>query len=187
MSTRRAHPQALLSQDRFMCSAEFAELRGISGRAVAKRCALLVSPAKQQLLWWIQAMSLSRHGLKRLVADLLNTFPERLSTHSMRRFGVTPGKVYKPAEVSEIRRELSPDIFAMIHGTTNGTASKDSISAMEFEAECRRMALEVSDSGTNGSLPRLALEEFLVELCIDPGIYIELDRKSTRLNSSHLG
>src|ERR1039458_7534347 len=99
MSTRRGHPNAPLSQERFMCSSEFAELRGINGRAVANRCALLVSPAKRQLLWWIQATSLSRHGLKRLAADLLNTFPARLSTYSMRRFGITAGKVYKPAEV----------------------------------------------------------------------------------------
>jgi hypothetical protein len=54
MSTRRADPNAPLSQERFMCSSELAELRGISGRAVAKRCALLVSPVKRQLLWFIQ-------------------------------------------------------------------------------------------------------------------------------------
>src|ERR1035438_6510098 len=101
MSTRRAHSQAPLSQERFMCSSEFAELRGISGMAVAKRCALLVSPAKQQLLWWIQAMSLSKHGLKRLVADLLSAFPERLGTFSVPKFGLTAGEGLQPAEGTE--------------------------------------------------------------------------------------
>src|ERR1035441_9861283 len=146
MTTRRAHSQAPLSQERFMCSSEFAELRGISGMAVAKRCALLVSPAKQQLLWWIQAMSLSRHGLKRLVADLLSAFPERLSTGSMRRFGVTAGKVYKPAEVRELVAELRRrSVFEMIDGIVN----KDSVPATQFQAECKSMALGVSDSGTD--------------------------------------
>jgi hypothetical protein len=49
-STRRADPNAPLSQERYMSSPEFAGLQGISGTAVAKRCGLLVSPDKQQLL-----------------------------------------------------------------------------------------------------------------------------------------
>ena len=106
MTTRERRPNSPVSQERFMCSSEYAELRGISGMAVAKRCALLVSPAKRQLLWFIQAMSLSEHGLKRMVADLLNLFPERLGTFSMHKFGITAGKTYKPAEVSAIRCEL---------------------------------------------------------------------------------
>ena len=36
MSTRRANPNAPLSQERYMSSPEFAELRAISGTAVAK-------------------------------------------------------------------------------------------------------------------------------------------------------
>ena len=50
MSTRRADPNAPLSQERYMSSPEFAELRAISGTAVAKRCALLVSPGRGSAL-----------------------------------------------------------------------------------------------------------------------------------------
>src|ERR1019366_5221385 len=78
MSTRRADPNAPLSQERYMSSPEFAELQGISGTAVAKRCALLVSPVKRQLLWFIQGMSLADGGLKKLVRELLKMFPERI-------------------------------------------------------------------------------------------------------------
>src|ERR1035438_2081446 len=174
MSTRRAHSQAPLSQERFMCSSEFAELRGISGMAVAKRCALLVSPAKQQLLWWIQAMSLSNRGLELLVADLLSAFPERLGTFSMHKFGITAGKIYKPSEVSEIRCELElPNAFQMMV-RADRAANEESVSARELQAQCRSMALGESDSGSNGSIGKLPLEEFLVELCIDPRLYIEL-------------
>src|ERR1017187_7243751 len=78
MSTRRADPNAPLSQEKYMSSPEFAGLQGISGTAVAKRCALLLSPAKSQLLWFIQGMSLAEGGLKKFARDLLKTFPERL-------------------------------------------------------------------------------------------------------------
>jgi DNA transposition AAA+ family ATPase len=61
-----------------MSSPEFAEIRAISGTAVARRCALLLSPAKSQLLWFIQGMSLAEGGLKKFARDLLKMFPERL-------------------------------------------------------------------------------------------------------------
>src|ERR1035437_5445756 len=78
MSTRRANPNAPLSQEKYMSSPEFAGLQGISGTAVAKRCALLVSPVKRQLLLFTQAMSLADGGLKKLVRELLKMFPERI-------------------------------------------------------------------------------------------------------------
>src|ERR1022692_2129041 len=77
-STRRADPNAPLSQERYMSSPEFAGLQGISGTAVAKRCALLISPVKRQLLWFIQGMSLADGGLKKLARELLKMFPERI-------------------------------------------------------------------------------------------------------------
>ena len=61
-----------------MSSPEFAELRAISGTAVAKRCALLVSPAKRQLLWFIQGMSLAEGGLRNSRGELVKMFPKRL-------------------------------------------------------------------------------------------------------------
>src|ERR1035441_4310718 len=78
MSTRRSDANAPLSQEKYMSSPEFAGLQGISGIAVAKRCALLVSPVKRQLLWFIQGMSLADGGLKKLVRELLKMFPERI-------------------------------------------------------------------------------------------------------------
>src|ERR1035438_2722658 len=77
-STRRADPDAPLSQERYMSSPEFADLRAISGTAVARRCALLASPGKRQLLWFIQGLSLTEGGLNQLARELLSMFPDRL-------------------------------------------------------------------------------------------------------------
>jgi hypothetical protein len=61
-----------------MSSPEFAGLQGISGTAVAKRCALLGSSEKRELLLFIQGRSLDPGGLKKLVRELLEMFPKRI-------------------------------------------------------------------------------------------------------------
>src|ERR1017187_3205466 len=83
-STRRADANAPLSQERYMSSPEFAELQGISGTAVARRCSLLLSPGKRQLLWFVQGMSLAEGGLRKFARELLNMFPDRLILPSRR-------------------------------------------------------------------------------------------------------
>jgi hypothetical protein len=78
MSTRHQKTAGPISQNRYMSSPEFAELRAISGTAVARRCALLLSPGKRQLLWFVQGMSLAEGGLRKLVRELLQMFSDRL-------------------------------------------------------------------------------------------------------------
>src|SRR5674476_1444078 len=106
MSTRRAQPQASVSQDRFMCSSEIAELRGISGMAVAKRCALLVSPAKRQLLWFIQGLSVLQGGCNTLAGELLKMFPDRVGTPMMHKLGMRKNQCYTWEQAGEIEAEL---------------------------------------------------------------------------------
>jgi hypothetical protein len=88
-----------------MSSPEFAGLQGISGTAVAKRCALLVSPAKQQLLWFIQGMSLADGGLKRLARELLKMFPERICVDRIRFECCDPLDDADPPPDAELRQE----------------------------------------------------------------------------------
>jgi hypothetical protein len=76
-STRRSAADAPLSYERYMSSPEFDDLRAISGTAVAKRCALLVTPAKRELLWFVQGLSLLQGGLNSLAEGLLKMFPDR--------------------------------------------------------------------------------------------------------------
>jgi hypothetical protein len=133
-----------------MSSPEFSQLHGISGTAVAKRCALLVSPVKRQLLWFIQGMSLNDGGLRKLGKELLKMFPERLDASQF----IT-------------RRQL------------NGEDS----SADQIEQECRDVALgrQKREAWSRGPL---SLEEFLIDLCINPRLRIPL--KQGDLESSEL-
>ena len=140
MSTRRADPNAPLSQERYMSSPEFAELQGISGTAVAKRCALLLPSAKRQLIWFIQGISLAEGGLKKLVRELLKMFPERI--------------------VCPYRRDIDWHVGGDEKLTTE---------------ECIQLALGRWRWPENQEQPDMqSLEEFLVDLCINPRLQIRL-------------
>jgi len=80
MNTRHAQIGQPLSQQRYMSSAEFSELHGVSGVAVSARAAILLHAAKRDLIWFIQGMSLAEGGLKRLARELVETFSKRLAS-----------------------------------------------------------------------------------------------------------
>ena len=88
MSTRKVQAQdnSPLSQERYMSSPEYAELRGVSGTAVAPRAAILDDPAMRRLLWFLQAKSLEPGGLKQVARKILEQNPDRIGTPSMHRF-----------------------------------------------------------------------------------------------------
>jgi hypothetical protein len=123
-----------------MSSPEFAELQGISGTAVAKRCALLLSPVKRQLLWFIQGMSLAEGGLKQLARDLLKMFPER----------------------------LDPSAIANKYWDADNVPSADAL-----HRECHEVALRRKKRDQWSQEP-ISIEEFLVDLCINPRLKIPL-------------
>lgn len=79
MKTRTADPNAPLSQERYMSGKEYSELRGVSGVAVAARAAVTMPGWKQNLIWWLQAMSLREGGLRKLTEDLIAAFPDQLA------------------------------------------------------------------------------------------------------------
>jgi len=85
MSTRHEQMAGPLSQERYMSSNEFAELRGISGVAVSARAAVLISAAKRDLVWSIQGWSLAGGGLKRVSRELVKLFPKRCCEDSVLR------------------------------------------------------------------------------------------------------
>ncbi len=74
-----------------MSSPEYAELRGISGVAVTAKAALMDTPAKRSLLYFLQAMSLQPGkpgepgGLQKFCADFLEMFPDRIGTPTMHK------------------------------------------------------------------------------------------------------
>ena len=89
-----------------MSSPEYAELRGISGSAVAAKAALQTDPRARLLLFFLQAISLRPGGLKKVTDDFLAMFPERLGTPSMHKFGVKPGTIYNAEQVKVVRGEV---------------------------------------------------------------------------------
>ena len=105
-STRHALANAPLSQGKYLSSPEYAELRGLSGTAVAAKAALMEQPGIRSLLWFLQALSLETGGLKKVARDLLAMFPDRLGSPTMHARGITPGESYGAADVRKIRAEL---------------------------------------------------------------------------------
>jgi DNA transposition AAA+ family ATPase len=136
-----------------MSSPEFAELHGISGTAVAKRCALLVSPVKRQLLWFIQGISLAKRGLGKLARELLDLFPEH----------IYPGEIglkYWDAAVE-------PSADALLQ-------------------ECHEIALRRKKRDEWSHAP-LSIEEFLVDLCINPRLTIPLKHEEVKCSEFEAG
>ncbi len=106
MSTRKTPDNSPLSQERYMSSPEFAELRGVSGIAVDARAAVIQDPKNRELVWWLQGMSLADGGLRKVAAELLKMFPDRCAD----REAAEKGRCVDPDENRYIR-ELSLEEF----------------------------------------------------------------------------
>ena len=155
-STRRVDPNEPLSQERYMSSPEFAELQAISGTAVAKRCALLESPAKRELLWFYQGLSLPQYGgLRRVAKEWIANFPSRFVVPDRKELeGVNPN-LWDPSRRYDPRLQPAP----------------------LTRQECERFAL----GRTWGYEDRAqSIEEFLVDICINPAVIHWLDEAHER-------
>jgi hypothetical protein len=100
-STRYAAAGTPLDQSRFMSSPEYAELRGISGTAVTAKAAIQTCQSKRKLLFFIEGKSHEHGGLTQFAQEVLDAFPERIGTPTMRRSGAK--KVYTPNACFRIR------------------------------------------------------------------------------------
>jgi hypothetical protein len=96
-----------------MSSPEYAELRGVSGTAIAPRAAILDDPAIRRLLWFLQARSLEQGGLKKVAREILEQNPQRIGTPSMHKFGMKPGKIYNAEQVKIVRVEVGCSDFPL--------------------------------------------------------------------------
>jgi hypothetical protein len=82
-STRHAAIDAPLNQEKYLSSPEFAEFRGINGIAVSAKARLILNARARSLLWFIQSRSLEEGGLKRVAAELVEMFPDRIGTQTL--------------------------------------------------------------------------------------------------------
>jgi hypothetical protein len=174
--TRHAEPDAPLSQERYMSSPEYAELRGISGVAVTAKAALMDHPGKRSLLYFLQAMSLQPGkpgeigGLQKFSADFLEMFADRIGTPTMHKAGMRPGQKYSVETARKVHFELHQnndsicedaellarkfDLLSIREKYSSKPTEPDTLLADEWRQRCLRGTAELHD--------------FLVDLCVNP-------------------
>ena len=110
-STRRTNTPEIIRQEKFT-SSQFYE-RGLMANMVAKRCSVLERAEDRELIWSVQLLSHRLGGLKKVAADLMTSFPERIATDSMRKLGMKPGQIYKAEQVKIVRDEIQGRAFPL--------------------------------------------------------------------------
>ena len=165
MSTRRAAPDSLLSQNRYMSSPDYAELRGVSGSAVTAKASILASERKRSLILFLQALSLEKGGMRVNVAEpLLKMFPVRVGTRTMRRDKIKAGMELTQGQAEAIILELDPARYC------------DFLLQRACDLEEGKIPEPISETRADSYLARCynldALAAFLIDLCINPRLLI---------------
>ncbi len=181
MSTRKtsAPDNSPLSQERYMSSPEYAELRGLSGTAVAPRAAIVDDPAIRRLIWFLQARSIEAGGLKRVAREVLEQYPGRIGTPSMHKFGMKLGQVYNAEQVSAIRAELPSAGEFILRGEVQSYRWDDDGSGFRLasatdgpekfkEAQRHPVSYPVAKFIEACQHEPQALARFLTDICINP-------------------
>lgn len=213
MSTRKAQPQdnAPLSQERYMSSPEYAELRGLSGTAVAPRAAIVDDPAIRRLVWFLQARSIEPGGLKRVARELLEIFPHRIGTRSMHKFGIKVGQDYNQDQVNAVRAELPKKLAgrfllkgeAIEYDAVGGDiySVKDKLKRIRMElldederADCERELAESQAHPTSYPAEDFlavcrhepeSLVAFLTDICVNPRRLIVRSAEREKLRAKY--
>ncbi len=164
-----------------MSSPEFAGLQAISGTAVAKRCARLASPAKRQLLWFIQGLSVMQDGCTRLASELLRMFPKQVGTALMHQLGMGEGQHYTGLEADVVDAELNDNGDCRLD-TLRRQLDRLEIDPVELPNSPWDDAAAAPPRDYGPSVPwqdlyercmevaKARLPDFLTELCINPDL-----------------
>ena len=167
-STRRVQPGSRRAQNGWASALEFDELRGLNGSAVAFKAALLDDPKKQQLLYFLQALSLREGGIKRIARELIEMFPDRIGTPTMLKIGCRPGKRLTQTERDKIGEELherdTDNTWAILFRRDSPEREHCQSTANDFCNECR-------------NLVESNLDKFIEQLCCDPRLAATDDQK----------
>ncbi|HEY5298096.1 MAG TPA: hypothetical protein VIK59_09220 [Verrucomicrobiae bacterium] len=67
----------------------------------------------RELIWFVQLLSHLPGGIKKLAADLITQFTERIATDSMRKFGMKAGQIYSAEQVRIVRAEIIGHAFLL--------------------------------------------------------------------------
>ncbi len=187
MSTRYQKTAGPLSQNRYMSSLEFSELRGVSGMAVRDRAALLLTKQKKEFIWWLQGLSLAEGGLKRVAFDLVEMFPDRIGTPIMHKEKIDSAKMYHGGLVESVEGSLGlrDMCFKKIVVPKSGAGLIQL--CQEIALRRRNDPEATSRYNYNGEKVIPSLEEFMVDLCINPTIYFPAPGEQTDFSSVEAG
>jgi hypothetical protein len=164
-STRHAAAGSPLSQERYMSSPEYLELRGISGSAVTVKAALLAHPTKRSLLFFLQAMSLQPGGLQKFTRDFMEMFQNRIGTPTMHKAGMKANQIYDRKTIAALSDELDERTLAdLLDIHREEREHVHQVGAAQYVEICHE---------------RLAhLPEYIVELCINPRLRFSVPGES---------
>jgi AAA domain len=164
-STRYAADDGKLRQHRWASDPEFSS--SISAILAAKRIALIADRAMRDLLWFIQSRSIQPRGLRHLAKELINKFPERLGTRTMRSLRLKPGKKLSREQIVKIRSEFpsGPGDFPL-KSDVEEPCGAGWVSVCQDAPEFYMsddFIIRVSEAAED-------LHEHLLRMCVDPGI-----------------
>lgn len=174
-NTRRAPDNAPLSQERYLSSPEYAELRGLSGSAVCAKAEFLQHPRQRSLLYFLAARSLEPRGLAAVAEDLLAMFPERIGTALMHKAGLKPGKAIDSATARQIQRQLEAGGHLVSDHKRLGL-HRLAVSAVEGEGQPAERRIEARRLHERcAQIAKDELPKFLIDLCINPKVEPPID------------
>jgi hypothetical protein len=142
---------------------------------VARRCSVLDRAEDRELIWHLQWLSHREGGLKRFTRALVEKFPDRIGTPSMRRFGMNPGKIYTAKQVKAIREEIGaggPELSLRGDEPSEWMIDRDFKMGRDCGDE-RPISYPIEDILDPQKLTDETLPELLEELCLNPARRIE--------------
>lgn len=167
MSTRQVQAGERRRQNGWASAVEYDCLRGIDGTAVALKAALQDKREKSELLYFLQALSLRDGGVKRIAAELVEMFPERVGTPTMHKIGCKAG------------RRLTDDQSDAISGDLNNNhVGRAFCAALREEEEKKDVRLAAEWLERCQELVADDLPGFLEELCCNPKIEVARQTES---------
>lgn len=176
-NTRRASEGSAFRQERFASSQEYE--RGLMANLVAKRCSVLDRAEERELIWFVQLLSHQPGGIKKLAADLMARFPDKIATESMRKFGMKSGQIYSATQVRVVRDEIAGARFPLKGEVDSG---RDGMEIFLEDTAERREARRLDAAFFPQKYPaaefvkrcqeaaQAGLEKHLLSLCLDPAL-----------------
>ncbi len=168
MSTRRRTEGSAPAVNGYMSSPVYASARGIGGTEATAKASMLLSARCRCLIFFLQALSWRKGGLRKVADDVIALFPERIGTPTMHRLGVKPGRVYSEKDARQIKAELASEFSSL--GSACGEFEGENLFSDEpFKPEpipCEERTAEYFLALCHRRVAQL--ETLLVELCVDP-------------------